>query len=94
MNSRISVVTLVAVIMTTGCAGNPNSSLANQCESGLKQGYKELDYTRASGIRSSIELTKAASLLVAASTQAEFGKYPNCIEKVKRARGYIRHSSK
>jgi len=94
MNYRMGIITLTAVILNTGCAGNPESSLASQCENGLKHGYKELDYAKAHGVRSSIALTKAASLLVAASTQAEFGKYPNCIEKVKRARAYIRTSYK
>ena len=91
MNSRISMIALAAIIVA-GCAGNPLSSLASQCDSGLKQAYKELDQAKISGIRSSVDLTKATSLLVAASTQYEFGKYPNCIDKVKRARAYIRHS--
>jgi hypothetical protein len=41
-----------------------------------------------------VDWTKAASLLSAASIQQEFGKYPNCVDKVRRARYYIEQSQK
>lgn len=95
MNYRTRIIASLAAVLTiSGCAGNPESSLANRCEDGLKHAYRELDYAKANGIRSGIALTKATTLLLAASTQAEFGKYPNCIDKVKRARAYIRTSRK
>ena len=92
MKFQIGLSALLTAIVTVGCAGNPTSSTAYRCENGLKQAYKELDRAKASGVRSGIDLTKATSLLIAASTQAEFGKYPNCLEKVNRARAYISHS--
>lgn len=89
---------LVAALMTcslsvvAGCAGNPNSSLARQCENGLSVAYKELDFARAQGFGGTVEYSKAAGLLTAAKVQFEFGKYPNCIEKVGRARAFIARS--
>ncbi len=76
----------------TACAGNPNSPAARQCEQGLKTAYQELDLARAKGFDGTVEYTKAAGLLGAAKIQNEFGKYPNCIDKVQRARQYIKKS--
>lgn len=89
----IAVLTLFLAI-TAGCAGNPNSSLAIQCENGLDVAYKELDFAKANGFGGTVEYSKAASLLGAAKIQSEFGKYPNCIDKVQRARAYIAKSKK
>ena len=72
-----------------GCAGNPTSLAAKSCREGLATAYKELDFAKAKGFEGTVEYAKAASLLGAAKIQEEFGKYPNCIEKVGRARGYI-----
>jgi hypothetical protein len=82
------------LVVTAGCAGNPNSSLARQCENGLDVAYKELDFAKANGFGGTVEYSKAASLLGAAKIQSEFGKYPNCIDKVQRARAYIVKSQK
>jgi len=77
------------------CQGPPkDSALASQCESGLKVAYQELDFAKANGFGGTVDWTKAASLLSAASIQEEFGKYPNCVDKVKRARYYIGQSQK
>jgi len=80
------------LFVVIGCAGNPNSSLAKQCNTGLNTAYEELDYANTHGFAGTVEYTKAASLLGAAKVQLEFGKYPNCIDKVNRARAYIKKS--
>ena len=78
-----------------GCAGAPkNPELAGQCDKGLQSAYEELDYAKTKGFDGSVNWTKAASLLSAAKVQQQFGKYPNCVEKVKRARYYIKESHK
>ena len=92
MRTFIATSMTVALFAAAGCAGNPNSSLARQCESGLDVAYKELDFAKAKGFGGTVEYTKAAGLLSAAKIQSEFGKYPNCIEKVGRARAYIAKS--
>jgi hypothetical protein len=55
----------------------------------LSMAYAELDRARANGFDGTVEWTKAAGLLTAAKIQQQFGKYPNCIDKVRRARYYI-----
>jgi len=82
----------LVILVSAGCAGNPNSSLARQCENGLSVAYRELDFAKAHGFDGTVEYSKAASLLGAAKIQSEFGKYPNCIDKVRRARAYIAKS--
>jgi hypothetical protein len=81
-------------VCLSGCAGNPASPLADQCRDGLNSAYEELDYAKANGFGGTIEYTKAASLLGAAKIQYEFEKYPNCIDKIRRARIYIERSRK
>jgi hypothetical protein len=94
MRPLIMTVLTLFLAVATGCAGNPNSSLAKQCENGLNVAYKELDFAKANGFGGTVEYSKAASLLGAAKIQSEFGKYPNCIDKVQRARAYIVKSRK
>ncbi len=90
---KYKILTLAALIVAiTGCAGNPASSLAQQCHEGLAVANQELNYAKTKGLDGTVEYTKAASLLGAAKIQEEFGKYPNCIDKVRRARAYIRLS--
>lgn len=92
MRSVVLAWLIFPVVMTAGCAGDPNSSLASRCENGLSVAYRELDFAKAKGFDGTVEYSKAASLLGAAKVQAEFGKYPNCIDKVQRARAYISKS--
>lgn len=84
-------VALIAAI--AACAGPPdNPDLARQCENGLKIAYEELDYAKTKGFSGTVDWMKAGSLLSAAKIQEEFGKYPNCVDKVRRARYYIQQS--
>ena len=84
-----------SVVLLCACAGPPtNPDLARQCEQGLSAAYTEMDYAKTTGFDGSVDWTKAASLLSAARIQKEFGKYPNCVNKVARARYYIQQSQK
>lgn len=94
MNKKILILTAPILVMLAGCAGNPGSGAAKNCENGLSAAYKELNFSKSKGFGGSVEYTKAASLLTAAKVQFEFGKYPNCINKVNRARAFIRKSQK
>ena len=99
MSTSGRVLKAAAVITVAGamnaCSGPPkNIELAEQCENGLKTAYQELDFAKAKGFGGTVDWTKAASLLSAASIQQEFGKYPNCVDKVRRARYYIAQSQK
>jgi hypothetical protein len=87
--------TAVSAVLLGACAGPANNpDLARQCERGLSAAYTELDYAKTTGFDGTVDWTKAASLLSAASIQKEFGKYPNCVDKVARARFYIQQSQK
>lgn len=82
-------------LVIAACPGPPrNTELAEQCERGLKVAYDELDFAKAKGFSGTVAWTQAASLLSAASIQQEFRKYPNCVDKVRRARYYIEQSQK
>jgi len=84
-----------AAALLAACAGPPKDvDIADQCENGLKVAYEELDYAKAKGLSGTVDWTKAAGLLSAASVQNEFGRYPNCVDKVRRARYYIQQSQK
>ena len=93
MGLKHIVLPLLAAVSLGGCAGNPTSDVAKQCRDGLAVAYQELDFAKAKGFEGTVEYTKAAGLLTAAKVQQEFGKYPNCVEKVDRARAFIRLSA-
>ncbi len=78
-----------------GCAGTPKDpQLASQCRQGLENAFQELEHAKTNGFSGSVNWSKATALLSAAKMQQQFDKYPNCIDKVKRARYYIRESQK
>jgi len=96
-SSNVAKITSVvaAALLVTACPGPPQDfELAEQCERGLDAAYDELDFAKAKGFGGTVDWTRAASLLSAASVQKEFGKYPNCVDKVRRARYYIEQSQK
>jgi len=97
MHALAKAARIAAIIGIAGsvaaCSGAPKDArVAQQCERGLKGAYEELDFAEAKGFGGTVDWTKAASLLTAASVQQEFGKYPNCVDKVHRARYYIGQS--
>lgn len=89
---KISYTFLLFIFLIAGCEINPSSKSARQCQHGLKLANKELNFAKTQGFSGTVEYTKAATLLTGASIQYEFGKYPNCIDKVKRARRFIKNS--
>ncbi|MEM7169021.1 MAG: hypothetical protein AAF530_02555 [Pseudomonadota bacterium] len=74
------------------CSGNPSGALAKECSGGLSTAYSELEAAKVNGFGGTVNITKAGSLLAAAKIQYEFEKYPNCIDKVNRARVYIKEA--
>lgn len=89
---KLSYLFLLTIFLIAGCETNPSSQSARQCQEGLKAAYKELNFAEAQGFSGTVEYTKAATLLSGASIQYEFGKYPNCIDKVNRANVFIKNS--
>ncbi len=78
--------------LLAACAGDPGGAMAKQCSAGLDSAFEELTSAEAQGFGGTVEWTKAASLLTAAKVQYEFEKYPNCIDKIGRARAYIKRA--
>jgi hypothetical protein len=91
MKTATTLLLSAALCLSLGaCARMAPTSQAEACASGLNQGFSELDDAKAKGFGGTVRLVKAASLLSAAKVQQQFEKYPNCIDKVQRARKYIR----
>lgn len=91
MAGGIAVAGLFTLLLGGAYAGD--AALEKQCRDGLKIADEELESAKSKGASGAGSLAEAASLLTAASFQAEFGKYPNCIDKVKRARKHIRDAA-
>jgi hypothetical protein len=85
---------LLVLAVTAAHAESPKASLAEECENGIKLAYKELDFAKAKGFGGTVEYSKAATLLSGAKIQSEFHKWPNCIDKVRRARRFLAKSRK
>lgn len=84
--------TISLVLLLGACSGKASPAQAAACKNGISQAYAELEKAKAEGFGGALAMTKAGSLLSAAKIQEQFEKYPNCIDKVKRARVYIRQA--
>ena len=89
---KLSYFLLTFVFLIAGCETNPSSASARKCNQSLKVANKEVNLAKIKGFSGTVEYAKAAGLLTGAAVQYEFGKYPNCISKVKRARRFIKNS--
>lgn len=91
---KVIVLIFVTGFIFSGCAAVQNIRLENKCSSGLKTANAELSSAKVDGFSSTVAWTKAATLLAAAKIQQQFDKFPNCVNKVTRARYYIKRSRK
>jgi hypothetical protein len=83
---------LVLGLLLGACSGQASQAQIDACKNGLSQAYSEFEQAKADGFGGAVAMTKAGSLLSAAKVQQQFEKYPNCIDKVKRARHYIQQA--
>ena len=83
---------LSAGILLAACSGTASPAQAKARKNGLSQAYPEFASAESDGFGSAVAMTKAGGLLSAAKIQQQFEKYPNCIDKVERARHYIRQA--
>jgi hypothetical protein len=83
------------VFAWTGAARAAPTALEveRDCKATLIIADRELEAAKMKSPAGSWYVTKAAGLLGAAKTQQEFGKYPNCVDKVRRARRYLRKAA-
>jgi len=77
------------LLALAACTANRDSTMAEDCRRGIEVADKELVDAKAKGFGSAVDLTQAASLIAAAKVQSEFKRYPNCVDKVHRARAHI-----
>lgn len=86
---------ILFALLWAGAAQAAQSTVATEqeCKAGLAAGNKELEAARLKSPAGSVYITKAATLLGAAKVQQEFGKYPNCVNKVRRARYHLRRAA-
>ena len=86
---------LATAALLGGCAStHPDSETAKQCDEALAQADAEYNQAQADGLGAAVEMVKASGLINAARVQKEFGKYPNCVDKIERARAYIADAKK
>lgn len=91
--SRLFATCLLGLLLTA-CSGNVMTDHALQCSDGLKAAETELEDAKVKGFSGSLSWTKAANLIIAANVQKQLERYPSCIDKVRRARLYIRDSQR
>lgn len=90
MTHRIrATLALSTLLFVVACSGRVGGDIAQQCSQGLDAASAELEKAKADGFGEAVQVTKAASLLTAAAVQKQFEKYPNCVDKVRRARAYL-----
>lgn len=96
VNGAIRIVVTTGVIslglLLAACSGKASPAQAAACKNGISQAYAEFEKAKVDGFGGALAMTKAGSLLSAAKIQEQFEKYPNCIDKVGRARTYIRQA--
>lgn len=89
MATRHYICMAAAALALAGCSGISGGEMAERCSRGLATANGELQSARVRGLGGTTNWTKAASLLTAAKIQYEFEHYPNCVDKVRRARTYL-----
>ncbi|HUT50510.1 MAG TPA: hypothetical protein VM325_14310 [Alphaproteobacteria bacterium] len=89
MATKLYACLVTVSLAVGGCTGNPGGEMAERCSRGLATANGELRSARVRGLGGTANWSKAASLLTAAKIQYEFEHYPNCVDKVRRARFYL-----
>jgi hypothetical protein len=92
LHRSIALVTAALAVTLTGCAGRIATDQGQECSDGLRTAYQELDLAKVKGFSGTVQWSKAAGLLSAAEWDKQVEKFPGCIDKVQRARSYIRDS--
>lgn len=91
---KLGILLFLSSFIFSGCSAIHSAKLQEQCSSGLAIANAELNKAKVQGFSSTVAWTKAAALLAAATIQQEFNKFPNCINKVARARYHIKRSKR
>ena len=81
---------LILAVGLVACTSKFDAEQHKACARGIEAGYVALQKTENLDLGGTVQWTKAASLLSAAKVQLEFERYPNCLDKVARARAYLK----
>jgi hypothetical protein len=89
---RYGALPVLVVLLTAvaSCTSGRDDTDREACRSGLEMADQELRDAKAKGFRGGVDIAQATSLIGAAKVQYEFKRYPNCVDKVRRARIHIR----
>jgi len=85
---------LATCLVFAACAGRVGTPIAQECAESVRLADKELEDAKVKGFSGSIEWIKGANLLAAAKIQQQLERYESCVDKVRRARIYIKESQK
>jgi hypothetical protein len=84
----------VAGLVLTACGGKIATQSGQECSSQLHIANQELEDAKVKGFSGSVQWIKAAGLLAEANTQMQFEHFDSCLNKVQRARAYLREAQK
>lgn len=93
IRTRGALVALTCLLLS-GCGGKIATTRGQECSSQLRVANQELQDAKVKGFGGTIEWLKAADLLIAAGTQEQLERFDSCLDKVERARVYIRAAQK
>ena len=91
--TRSALAALICLLLAN-CGGKIATTRGQECSSQLRVANQELQAAKVKGFGGTIEWLKAADLLLAAGTQEQLERFDSCLDKVARARVYIRAAQK
>ncbi len=91
---RKILILCLAGLALGGCGGKIATERGQACSQALHAANQELEDAKVRGLSGSIQWIKAANLLAAASARMQVEKFDSCLDKVRRARIYIREAEK
>lgn len=81
-------------LVLAACSGRIATPAGQECAEGLRAANQELEDAKVKGFGGSIQWIKAAGLLTDASVHQQLERFPSCVDKVRRARIYIKEAQK
>lgn len=81
-------------LLLSACSGRVGTPIGQECVEGMRMANQELEDAKVKGFSGSIQWIKAAGLLTDASVHQQFERYDRCVDKVRRARIYIKEAGK
>lgn len=96
MKNRTIVFFLIMLpgLLFAGCGGRIATPEGQACSEQLHIANQELDDAKLKGLSGTVPWLKAAGLLTAANTALQVEHFGDCLDKVRRARAYIREAQR